>query len=367
MSVHKRANGRWEVKYRVAGRQRSRTFDRKGDADRFDAEVKRRSQLGPALARELDRTTLTFDGFVRDGFRTHAATLAKPTREKYAWALENHLSELADEPLLTLDVPRLAAHQRTLLDRGASASTVREVMARLSGVLQIAVEHGHLPANPVRGLRKVRLDPKDDVNPLSPVELERMLAALKGRDRAIVLLGGHLGLRPLEIRQVQWGAFDGVTLTIGRSRTKRTAARTRTITVPKATARELKEWRLNAGRPGDSEPIVGAMTQNAMKLWGRRVLRPAIKTASGREDASLYTLRHTHASALHYAGFTIPEAARRLGHGAALHVETYAHVVDSISGKRYRDLDALFAAARNDPMFAESSLAAAEAGAGGES
>jgi len=38
-----------------------------------------------------------------------------------------------------------------------------------------------------------------------------------------------------------------------------------------------------------------------------------------------------------------------------------------ISGKRYRDLDALFAAARNDPMFAESSLAAEESGAGGES
>ena len=43
------------------------------------------------------------------------------------------------------------------------------------------------------------------------------------------------------------------------------------------------------------------MTQNAMKLWGSRVLRTAIKTATGREDASLYTLRHTHASALHYA------------------------------------------------------------------
>jgi hypothetical protein len=38
-----------------------------------------------------------------------------------------------------------------------------------------------------------------------------------------------------------------------------------------------------------------------------------------------------------------------------------------IDVQRYRDLDALFAAARNDPMFAESSLAAEESGAGGES
>ena len=301
MSVHKQ-NGKWRVKWKLNGRQRSKTFDRKGDADRFDAEVRRRKQLGPHLAAELDRSTLTLDGFVRDGFRTHAATLAAATRAKYAWALEKHLAELADEPLLALDVPRLASHQRLMLDNGATASTVREVMARLSGILQIAVEHGHLPANPARAVRKVPADPAEDINPLAPVELERLIAGLTGRNRAIVLLGGHLGLRPLEIRSASWGAFNGSTLVIGRSRTKRTAARTRTIAVPDVTARELKAWRLESGRPGDSEPIVGPMTQNAMKLWGSRVLRPAIKTATGREDASLYTLRHTHASALHYAG-----------------------------------------------------------------
>jgi integrase len=364
MSVHKRPNGRWEVKYRVGGRQRSRTFDRKGDAERFDAEAKRRSQLGPVLARELDRSTLTLDDFVRDGFRTHAVTLSASQRSKYAWALDKHLSELVDEPLLMLDVPRLAAHQRLMLDRGATPNTVRAVMALLSGVLQIAVEHGELPANPVRSLRLVRAEPGDDVNPLSPVELEALIAALSGRDRAIALLAGHLGLRPIEVRAVQWGALKGSTLTIGRARTKRTAARTRTIVVPDVTARELKEWRLASGRPSDTEPIVGAMTQNASKMWGRRVLRPAIKLASGREDASLYTLRHSHASALHYAGFTIPEAARRLGHGAGLHVETYAHVIDSISGNRYDDLDALFAAARDELMFARCSPDAVDSSGG---
>ena len=77
------------------------------------------------------------------------------------------------------------------------------------------------------------------------------------------------------------------------------------------------------------------MTQNAMKLWARRVLRTAGTDATGRGDVTPYTLRHTHASALHYAGFTIPEAAGRLGHGAGLHVETYAHVIDALDGKRY--------------------------------
>ena len=40
MSIH-HEKGKWRVKYRVGGRQRSRTFDRKSDARTFDAELTR--------------------------------------------------------------------------------------------------------------------------------------------------------------------------------------------------------------------------------------------------------------------------------------------------------------------------------------
>ena len=94
-----------------------------------------------------------------------------------------------------------------LLDRGATPSTVREVIAKLSGILQIATEHGHIPANPARAVRNVPAEHGEEIDPLTPVELERLLDGLDGRDRAIALLGGHLGLRPLEIRQVPWTAL----------------------------------------------------------------------------------------------------------------------------------------------------------------
>ena len=84
--------------------------------------------------------------------RRHARA---PTRAKYAWALQKHLGELVDEPLIALDVARLAEHQRLMLDRGATPSTVREVFARLSGILQLAAEHGYIAANSARALRKV--------------------------------------------------------------------------------------------------------------------------------------------------------------------------------------------------------------------
>ena len=248
MSVHKH-RAAWQVTYRDGGKQRSRSFDRKSDADNFEREVRRRQQLGPALVGELDRSVLTLDGFVRGGFRTHVATLTQPTRLKYAWALERHLTELLDVPLTGLDVPRLAAHQRDMLDRGATPSTVREVLTRLSGILQVAVEHGLIPANAARAMRKVPAEPTEEVRPLSPAELERLIARLTGRDRAIALLAGHLGLRPLEVRTAPWSALDGPRFTVGRSRTKATARRTRTIAVPEVTNRDLRAWRMESGRP----------------------------------------------------------------------------------------------------------------------
>jgi hypothetical protein len=39
-------------------------------------------------------------------------------------------------------------------------------MVRLSGILQIAVEHGLIRANPVRHLRKPRAEVVQEVNPL---------------------------------------------------------------------------------------------------------------------------------------------------------------------------------------------------------
>ena len=117
-----------------------------------------------------------------------------------------------------------------------------------------------------------------------------------------------------------------------KAHTKATARRSRTIDVPRVTAQELREWRLESGRPDDGTPIIGEPNPEAVKTWARRHLSVQAERATGRDDVTLYTLRHTHASLCHYAGLTVPEAARRLGHSPALHVATYAHVIDGLQG-----------------------------------
>jgi integrase len=362
MSVHKR-NGRWQVKWREGDRQRSRTFDRKGDADTFDREVSRARQLGPKLLRELTAPqAITLCEFVKTGWRAHAAGMDPATRAKYKWALDFHLQELLDVPLADIDIPRIVEHQQHLLTHGRepvpgerrkapqvrSVTTVRRAIEHLSGILQIAAEHGVIPGNPARSVRKLPPQRKPPVQPLSPVELEAIIAAFSGRDRIIALLLGHLGLRPIEARLVPWRELRDDTLTIRADLTKATAAYARTITVPAATARELRRWRLEAGVPGDDQPIIGPTAPSTLHQFGPTKLQPVARNAIGRsEGMTPYLLRHTHASLLHYCGHTVPSAAARMGHSGTEHLATYAHVIKALEGQpHYADLDALIAAAR---------------------
>jgi hypothetical protein len=144
---------------------------------------------------------------VRSGFGAHAATPSSPSRAKYAWALEHHLTELVDEQLRAIDVPRIVAHQHHLLETGRSPATVREALIYLSGIMQVAAEHGLIPANPVRAVRKTGTE-REEVRPLTPLELEALIASFESRSRIIVVLAGHLGLRPVELRSVPWRGLD---------------------------------------------------------------------------------------------------------------------------------------------------------------
>ncbi|MGO8905636.1 MAG: hypothetical protein ACLQMH_08445, partial [Solirubrobacteraceae bacterium] len=67
MSVRRRddRNGQYEVRWREGGRQRSRLFAKKGDAEAFELDVKRRRALGP-LAAGVIQSRMTLAEFVRE-------------------------------------------------------------------------------------------------------------------------------------------------------------------------------------------------------------------------------------------------------------------------------------------------------------
>jgi hypothetical protein len=46
MDLQRKPNGKWKLRWNEGGRKRARTFDRKGDAIKFEAGRIRRKQLG---------------------------------------------------------------------------------------------------------------------------------------------------------------------------------------------------------------------------------------------------------------------------------------------------------------------------------
>jgi hypothetical protein len=118
MSIHKRDDrqGKYEVRWREGGRQRTRLLSKKGDAQAFELDVKRRRQLGP-LAAGVIQSRITLAKFVRDEWwpRYAVPNLKESTRRRYLEVWGVHL------------LPRLGDYQLRGDYTGASRGRVRSV------------------------------------------------------------------------------------------------------------------------------------------------------------------------------------------------------------------------------------------------
>src|SRR5262245_47261549 len=94
MSVHRRVlqNRRavWSVRWREGDRNRSRDFDRKRDAEAFDAELRRRRRRGDLDLLDAGRETLA--EFAAEWWRVYAEpNLAASTLRMYADLWDRHV------------------------------------------------------------------------------------------------------------------------------------------------------------------------------------------------------------------------------------------------------------------------------------
>jgi hypothetical protein len=91
-NVSVRKVDQWEVRWREAGRgsrQRQRSFDRKGDAETFEREVKRRKQLGELAVWEQRNRSVRELG--REWWAKYAVpNLAEHTLDGYERVLAGH-------------------------------------------------------------------------------------------------------------------------------------------------------------------------------------------------------------------------------------------------------------------------------------
>lgn len=349
--------GRWEVRWREGGRQRSKLFARKGDARAYELEIERRKQLG-ALAPAMIQSKMTLAEFVaEDWWPRHAVpNLAEDTRRRYLEIWGTHLLDRVGGYELRAFTPLLVEELR---DQLAAAKvpppTRRKALMLLQGIFRRAVVRGLIPANPVQPVAKPRQPPAQPPRPLPPETVERIRAQMQlawsspgrgsGRSRkelqwwrqrnaVKVSLLAYAGLRPTEDRGSRWDDFQGNTLHVVASKT----GRARDVDVLAPLAQDLAEWWLLCGRPDGDALIVPTLDGDEWKRhdwqnWRRRAYRPAAIAAGVTGDLRPYRLRGSFVSLLLWEGRSLAYVAEQAGHSIATLAKHYAGVIRELEDK----------------------------------
>jgi len=249
MSIHKRGKS-WIVRYRDGDRHAQRTFERKGDAADFDAEVRRRRRLGTLAT--LTRTSTTLNNYLTGTWApVYGVLLALRTRETYAQSYDRHIAPtLGKMPLHAIKPAVVARWQAAVLIHGHEA--LLKARTVLSTILQTAVGAELIAANPVRLVRPPKRPLKQEVRPLAPRAVEALRDELGHRDAVLVSLLANAGRRPGEARTLRWGQVQERTLIIDAAKT----GRRRTVRLLEPLAQDLREWRLASGRPDHDRPVI---------------------------------------------------------------------------------------------------------------
>jgi integrase len=374
--------------YKVAwrdelGKQRSRSFSLKADAETWEAKIKLAKRQGELA--ELDAGRQTLSEFMADWWRLHATlTLAPKTLEIYAGLKDRHIEpRLGQLQLRRITPEKLQAFQADLADAGVGKETVRKSLAMLQGILERAVEWGRIPRNPAKHVRKPPQGRTRTVVPLSPRQIEQMrrqmLKKKWHRDAALVSVLAYGGLRPGEALALRWSDIGKQTilvdkaLSLGQERTTKTG-RKRSVRLLAPLAKDLAEWRIASGRPDESSLVfpTGAgkpWSDTDFRNWRRRRFGKAVEDAGLPAGVRPYDLRHSLASLLFAEQGNPAEVAAQMGHTLQTLFSTYVHVIEEYRGKRRVDAAEAIRAARGSKQVrarsADSRASAAVAAGGG--
>jgi integrase len=340
-SIARRPDGRWRPRYRdSAGKEHSKHFERKVDAQRWLDQVTASLVTGTYIDPVLARVTVgEWGARWLDG---HAA-IKLSTKTRYESLLRVHvLPRWGTVPVSAVNVADVEAWLSQLTASGLAASSVRHSYRVLSLILEHAVRAGRLPRNPVKGASLPRAR-RAEKRFLTHAQLQN-LAIAAGHDRLIIEVLGYTGLRFGELAALRVCRVDlmrrrlevaeSVTEIQGRAvfGTPKTHHR-RSVPFPRSLLEPLTE--LVAGR--DPNELLFTGPGGGMLRVGnfrRRVFDDAARQV-GLEGLTPHELRHTAASLAVSAGANVKAVQRLLGHASA------AMTLDVYSGLFDDDLDGL--------------------------
>lgn len=367
-STVKQSNGRWRARYRdLNGRSRSKTFDRKQDADRFlddtSTDQRRGEWIDPRTRRD------TFDAWA-DRWWATTVRLRPTTRRGYHGLLERHVRPyFASRRIVEIDYVDVEEFIANRLAAGLSAKYVRQAVSVCSLILETAVKARVRRDNPASGhhvtVRRSKLRSGDV---LDMAEAHRLVANVRDPYKPAIWLLILTGIRPAELCGLRVRSVDFSRLTIHITETllpvhkfadvaydsavkgpPKSEAGNRSIPIPgwlcEQLANSLAERAKRRGSPIQlDDPLF--TTPKGLPLHRDRfrqsVIRPALAASGLPQTFRTYDLRHAHASLLIEQGANILAVAQRLGHAdPAVTLRVYGHLFDGVQERLTQGLDEL--------------------------
>ena len=341
MGVRRRPDtGKWQAYWRdPSGKQRSKDFDRKRDAQRYEAEMKRsvesREWVDPRDGKV--QIAALWDEYMS------TRSIKQSTRASYVEVWRTLVApRWGRVPVNKVTTPDVLVWVSNMQGpRGpVSSGRARKAHQILKSILDVAVLTKRIGSNPAilpkGSLPKITR--KRAHMYLTPLQV-RALARSCGEHETLVLVLSYLGLRWGEAVALQAGDIDFVR---GRIRVQRSFSTTngkpvlttpkthqeREIPVPKFLLHLLDEACLGKA----SQDLVFATdlgTPLDINNFRDRVFKPGLRE-SGLGSMKIHELRHTAASIAVASGANVNALQRMLGHASAqMTLDVYAGLFDS--------------------------------------
>lgn len=311
----------WAIRFRAYGKRRSVTL---GTAEEGWTREKIEERLRHVLAdvergiwqpyepapEPVDGEAPTFHEFASEWLAARKPELRPRTVKDYEWALSYHLLPFFKNHRLPQITAAEVDRYKSMKTREGKlgASQINKSLKRLSQILDLAVDYGHIPSNPAvsrGGRRRV----KESTPMRAWVEPEQLLALLdaapRGHGPILATLAGA-GLRVGELCALDWRDVDLGTRTLVVRESKTTAGR-REVDLPSGLVTELWTLAATSEQTDPDDPVfVGRLgTRQKTDNVGRRLKSAIVKAnveldrlgiAPISERVSPHSLRRTYAS-----------------------------------------------------------------------
>jgi integrase len=346
--IQKRAMRKYRARWLDPdGRERSKTFARRSDAERHLATVEG-AKLAGTYVDHTDRTTVTEYARRWAATRPHRPT----TAIRVASLIDKHIDGTA------LGSQRLAAVRPSQMQAWASdraqvlsPGTLRLLVALLRSVYNAAVQDRLVASSPVTRLSLPRSE-RQRIVPLTVAQVRTLAEVMPTRCRAMVITQAGLGLRVAELLALRAEDVSFLHRTVrvewqtspdGKRRVPpKTPRSRRTLPLPAVVGSEL------AAHIADFPPALdGSLFTTATGMlyrhehYGSRIFAKAVRDAGLPAGTTTHHLRHHYASVLLAAGESVVAVADRLGHeNGTLVLKTYGHLMPDTEDRTRRAIDA---------------------------